>query len=230
MLGVHRAIAPLARSRDELQVAYQEALADALTDQLTKLGNHRCFQEELDRHAEAAVRYGVPLSLVLIDLDAFKAVNDTHGHAAGDKVLERFGRLLDHSIRRPDRSFRVGGDEFALLLPHTDAEGARILARRLLVSALQPLLRELGTEGISFSAGISSIPSMASGREQLYLQADDALYAAKRAGRTEVKVYEAGASAPAQSPPSRPRQSARSRCTAACVPSSNRSWSSPPDA
>ena len=193
MLGIHRAIAPLARSRDELQVAYEEALADALTDQLTKLGNHRCFQEELDRHAEAAQRYGVPLSLVLIDLDAFKTVNDTHGHAAGDKVLARFGRLLELSIRRPDRSFRVGGDEFALLLPHTDADGAWVLARRLLVTALQPVLREMGTDGISFSAGISSIPSLATGREQLYLQADEALYAAKRAGRTDIKVYQAGA-------------------------------------
>ena len=193
VLGVHRAIAPLARSRDELQVAYQEAVAEALTDQLTKLGNHRCFQEELDRHAEAAARYGVPLALVLIDLDDFKSVNDTHGHAAGDTVLARFGRLLDHSIRRPDRSFRIGGDEFAVLLPHTDAEGAQVLARRLLVSALQPVLREMGTDGISFSAGISSIPAMATGREQLYLHADEALYAAKRAGRTAVKLYEAGA-------------------------------------
>ena len=197
MLGVHRAIAPLARSRDELQVAYREAVAEALTDQLTKLGNHRCFQEELDRHTEAATRYGVPLSLVLIDLDAFKSINDTHGHAAGDRVLARFGQLLDRSIRRPDRSFRIGGDEFALLLPHTDADGAWIMARRLLVNALQPLVREMGTEGISFSAGISSIPALATEREQLYLQADQALYAAKRAGRTEVKVYGADATAQA---------------------------------
>ncbi len=189
---VHFAISPLARSRAELAVAYEEAVAEALQDPLTKLGNHRAFQEELDRQAEAAQRYDVPLSLVLIDLDGFKQVNDTQGHAAGDKVLARFGRLLDLSIRRPDRSFRTGGDEFALLLPHTGAEGAWVLARRLLSTALQPVLQEMGNESISFSAGISSIPEHAVNREQLYLQADEALYAAKRAGRTDVKCYEPG--------------------------------------
>ncbi|HET7685284.1 MAG TPA: EAL domain-containing protein [Candidatus Limnocylindria bacterium] len=193
LLLVHRAIAPLERDRDELQVAYEEAVAEALMDPLTKLGNHRAFQEELDRQTEAAQRYGVPLSLVLIDLDGFKTVNDTLGHAAGDKVLARFGRLLELSVRRPDRSFRVGGDEFALLLPHTDADGAWVLARRLLSNALQPVLREMGDEPISFSAGVSAIPSLAPNRDQLYLQADGALYAAKRAGRTEVLRYEPSA-------------------------------------
>lgn len=190
LLLVHRAIAPLERDRAELQVAYEEAIAEALLDPLTKLGNHRAFQEELERQAEAAQRYGVPLSLVLIDLDGFKMVNDTLGHAAGDRLLARFGRLLELSVRRPDRSFRVGGDEFALLLPHTDADGAWVVARRLLSNALQPVLRELGDDPISFSAGVSAIPTLAPNREQLYLQADGALYAAKRAGRTEVLRYE----------------------------------------
>ena len=198
---VHLAIAPLKRSREELQVAYEVAIAEALQDPLTKLGNHRSFQEELDRLSEASQRYEVPLSLVLIDLDGFKAVNDTLGHAAGDKVLARFGRLLELSIRRPDRSFRIGGDEFAILLPHTDDEGAWVVARRLLVSALQPVLRELGDEAISFSAGVSSIPALAANREQLYLQADAALYDAKRAGRTEVRRYEPGTAAGAPTLP-----------------------------
>ncbi len=193
---VHLAIAPLKRSREELQVAYEVAIAEAPHDPLTKLGNHRSFQEELDRLSEASQRYDVPLALVLIDLDGFKAVNDTQGHAAGDKVLARFGRLLELSARRPDRSFRIGGDEFALLLPHTDAEGAWIVTRRLLVSALQPVLRELGDDGISFSAGVSSIPLLAANRDQLYLQADAALYEAKRAGRTEVVRYEPGTASP----------------------------------
>ena len=191
---VHRAIAPLARSHGELQVAYQVAVAEALQDPLTKLGNHRSFQEELERQVETAQRYDVPVSLVLIDLDGFKAVNDSKGHAEGDRVLARFGRLLELSTRRPDRAFRIGGDEFALLLPHTDADGAWLLARRLLVTALQPVLREMGDEAISFSAGVSSIPGLASNRESLYLQADSALYAAKRAGRTEVHRYEPGTS------------------------------------
>lgn len=191
-LLTRRAIAPVTRSRDELEVAYQEAVAEALQDPLTKLGNHRAFQEELDRQVEASLRYQTPAALVLIDLDGFKAVNDSHGHAEGDRVLARFGRLLELSARRPDRAFRTGGDEFAILMPHTDAVTACQAARRLLVTALQPVLRELGEEPMSFSAGVSSVPALAADRESLYLQADAALYAAKRAGRTEVRGFEPG--------------------------------------
>ncbi|HEX2141981.1 MAG TPA: EAL domain-containing protein [Candidatus Limnocylindria bacterium] len=185
-------ITPLARSRADLHVRYEAALADALQDPLTELGNHRAFQEELERQVEAAQRYEVPLSLVLIDLDEFKTINDRLGHAAGDRTLARFGKLVTTSVRRPDRPFRVGGDEFAILLPHTDAEGARIVARRLLATTLAPPLRtaEGRDEPISFSAGISELPGMATSRAQLYSQADAALYAAKRSGRPEVVVFD----------------------------------------
>jgi diguanylate cyclase (GGDEF)-like protein len=190
ILLITRAVSPVVRSQVELEDRYQAALADALTDQLTGLGNHRAFQEELDRQVEAAQRYEVPLALVLIDLDEFKAINDEAGHAAGDRVLHGFGQLLTSGVRRPDRAYRIGGDEFALLLPHTDAEGARVLARRLLAMALQPPLREEGLQSVSFSAGISSVPALADGRSRLYSQADAALYAAKRGGRTDVAIYD----------------------------------------
>ena len=183
-------IRPLVRSRADLQVRYQAAMADALRDQLTGLGNHRAFQEELDSQVEHATRYKVPVSLVLIDLDEFKQVNDTAGHAQGDQTLASFGKLVTHVLRKVDRSFRVGGDEFALLLPHTDADGAYIVARRLLVAALQPTVRDPKVKPLSFSAGISSLPDLADSRSTLYVQADAGLYAAKRAGRTEVIVYD----------------------------------------
>jgi diguanylate cyclase (GGDEF)-like protein len=186
-------VRPLNETREELHDRYQEALADALQDPLTMLGNHRAFQEELDRQVEQAVRYGTPLALVLIDLDEFKAINDSSGHAGGDRALAGFGRLITRATRRVDRAFRVGGDEFALLLPHTDAEGAWVVARRLLASALQPSLRDEGYQPLSFSAGVSAIPSPADGRGQLYSQADAALYAAKRSGRTEVVVFDPNA-------------------------------------
>ncbi|HET7521568.1 MAG TPA: EAL domain-containing protein [Candidatus Limnocylindria bacterium] len=187
----HLVVSPLARSQETLTVAYQAALADALQDPLTGLGNHRAFQEELDRQVEAAHRYGVPLALVILDLDEFKAINDGQGHAAGDRALAHFGRIVSSALRRVDRPFRVGGDEFALLLPHTDADGAKIVARRLLASALQPALRSDGSPGsLSFSAGVSAIPELAGSRAQLYSQADSALYAAKRAGRTDVHVFD----------------------------------------
>ena len=185
-------IRPLTRSRADLQVRYQEAIADALRDPLTGLGNHRAFQEELDTQVENATRYDVPVALVLIDLDEFKHVNDSAGHAVGDRTLASFGKLVGSVLRKVDRPFRIGGDEFAILLPHTDAEAARIVARRLLVSALQPNVRDPKVKPLSFSAGVSSLPSPATSRTQLYTQADTALHAAKRAGRTEVLVFEPG--------------------------------------
>ena len=191
-IGLHQyVISPLARSRAELQDRYQEALAEALRDPLTGLGNHRAFQEELDRQVEAAHRYGVPVSLAILDLDEFKAINDSRGHAGGDRALAQFGNLVAHSVRRVDRSFRIGGDEFAILLPHTDAEAAKVVMRRLLANALQPPLRDDGDMSLSFSAGISALPEPATTRAQLYSQADAALYSAKRAGRTDVVLFDA---------------------------------------
>jgi diguanylate cyclase len=189
-LTLRRTIAPLVATQADLQVRYEAALADALRDQLTGLGNHRAFQEELDRQVAAALRYEVPLSLLLIDLDEFKAVNDGRGHAGGDRVLRGFGQLLNLALRRADRAFRVGGDEFAVLLPHTDLAGASVVARRLLSQALQPTLRLHEFEPLSFSGGLSALPELAVGPAQLYSQADAALYAAKRGGRTEVVVFD----------------------------------------
>jgi diguanylate cyclase (GGDEF)-like protein len=183
-------IRPLIRSRETLQVRYQEVVADALRDPLTGLGNHRAFQEELDTQIENASRYEVPLSLVLIDLDEFKQINDGAGHAVGDQTLASFGKLVGSVLRKVDHSFRIGGDEFALLLPHTDADAAEVVARRLLVSALQPNVRDPKVKPISFSAGISSLPRPAESRTQLYTQADAALHAAKHGGRTEVIVFD----------------------------------------
>lgn len=183
-------IGPLTRSRADLQVRYQEAVADALRDPLTGLGNHRAFQEELDTQIETATRYEVPVSLVLIDLDEFKQINESAGHAIGDQTLASFGRLVGSVLRKVDKSFRIGGDEFALILPHTEAAAAHIVARRLLVSALQPNVRDPKIKPLSFSAGISSLPSPAASRSQLYTQADTALHAAKHGGRTEVLVFD----------------------------------------
>jgi diguanylate cyclase (GGDEF)-like protein len=176
----------LERSRMDLRRMYEVARADSLRDGLTGLGNHRAFQEELDRELELYQRYQVPVALLLIDLDDLKLVNDSAGHAAGDEMLREMGKLIADSGRYADRGFRIGGDEFAILLPHTDADGALQLARRLQERAMQS---GAGAPPIPFSGGVSACPTLASTRAQLYAQADAALYWCKRHGRASIDVF-----------------------------------------
>src|SRR4051794_17697555 len=176
----------LERSRGELVQKYESAREDSLRDALTGLGNHRAFQEELDRELEVYRRYAVPVALLLIDLDDLKLVNDSDGHGAGDDLLREMGSVIANATRYADRSFRIGGDEFAILMPHTDAEGAREIAHRLLEHVLQP---RGSLRAIPFSGGISACPEFATTRSQLYAQADAALYWCKRHGRASVDVF-----------------------------------------
>ncbi len=173
----------------DARAAYDRATLDARIDPLTGLGNHRAFQEELSRQVAIAIREASPLSLAMIDLDDLKRVNDTDGHAAGDKLLATLGRLIGATLRPADRPFRVGGDEFALLLPGTSTEAAYGVVRRLLASATggHPTLRD--TRRFSFSAGISTCPDLSTDAGRLTHHADAALYWAKRHGRTDIQVF-----------------------------------------
>ena len=182
----------LEASRGRLRELYEVARLDALRDVLTGLGNHRAFHEEFDRQLDTARRYDAPLALVLIDLDDFKLVNDTAGHAAGDELLAEMGRLTASTVRTADRAFRIGGDEFAVLMPHTDAEGARVVGRRLLAAALETRPASSVPVSFSFSVGISSFPALTTDRRELYAQADSALYWSKTHGRTMVQIYDPG--------------------------------------
>ncbi|HEX5588802.1 MAG TPA: EAL domain-containing protein [Candidatus Limnocylindrales bacterium] len=177
--------------RAELRDLYERARLDSLIDPLTGLGNHRAFQEEFARQVEDARRSAMPLSLVLIDLDDLKRVNDEHGHAGGDSLLAAMGRLLSSDARRSDRAFRIGGDEFAVLLPRTDAENASLTARRLLGAALEGAPAGEHSHPFSFSAGVSAFPDPSSSGARLMRHADAALYWCKRHGRTDVQVYDA---------------------------------------
>ena len=189
----HRVLEPaerLEKALRSLEGAYDQARSEALLDGLTGLGNHRAYQEEMERQWSSASRYRRPLALVLIDLDDFKQINDSDGHASGDLLLRRFGSVVTGSLRRSDRAFRVGGDEFAIILPDTDADGAYVVARRLLATCLEPEDRRTASPVISFSAGIGAIPGSARDRETLYHHADAALYWGKRHGRTCVTLYD----------------------------------------
>ncbi len=189
----HRVLEPAERLEEalrSLEGAYDQARSLALMDGLTALGNHRAFQEEMERQWSGVARHNRPLALVLLDLDEFKQVNDSDGHAAGDLLLRRTGALINSSLRRLDRAFRVGGDEFAIILPDTDADSAYVAMRRLLATCSDGEGRRGGAPGISFSAGISAIPGSARDRETLYSHADAALYWGKRHGRTCVTLYD----------------------------------------
>jgi diguanylate cyclase (GGDEF)-like protein len=180
----------LENSRSRLRELYESAREAALRDSLTGLGNHRAFQEAVSRMVEGSRRYGTAFSLVLMDIDEFKRINDTKGHATGDQLLSEVGALISATIRHTDAAFRIGGDEFAILLPHTDANGAVALARRLLARGLEDRVAGLYRWPISFSAGITACPEFGTTRVELTSQADAALYRGKRNGRTMVTTYD----------------------------------------
>ncbi|MEX1073237.1 MAG: EAL domain-containing protein [Chloroflexota bacterium] len=182
--------AELVGSHDHLQRLYDQARLDALIDPITGLGNHRAFQEEVTRQIEDARRHNHSVALALIDLDDLKRVNDEHGHAGGDEVLGAMGRLIVAVCRATDRGYRIGGDEFAVLLPRADVEIASNVVRRLLASALNAEGARPGATPFSFSAGLSAYPAPAGDGHRLFRQADAALYWAKTHGRTDVQAFD----------------------------------------
>jgi diguanylate cyclase (GGDEF)-like protein len=180
--------ADLQRMSEQLRTLYSQARLDALLDPITGLGNHRAFQEELHRQIEDAGRHDHHVALAIVDLDDLKRVNDEHGHAGGDQLLASMGRLLVGASRASDRAFRIGGDEFALILPHADAADAHAVIRRVLSSALSA--ETTFGRPYSFSAGVSAFPLPSHDGGRLLRNADAALYWAKRHGRTDVQVYD----------------------------------------
>jgi diguanylate cyclase (GGDEF)-like protein len=159
----------------------------AITDDLTGLVNRRRFIEALDAEVERARRFGSPLTVVLADLDNFKRVNDEHGHHAGDDVLRSFAGLLRSHVRDVDVCGRIGGEEFAIVLPETDQTGAASVAERMRESlATVPVgVSRGGPVEVTSSFGVAELESEQSGSDLLRV-ADAALYRAKEAGKNRV--------------------------------------------
>jgi diguanylate cyclase (GGDEF)-like protein len=178
--------------RRKMSELYGRARQDSLVDGLTGLGNHRAFQDELTRQLEMATRQGTPLSLLLVDVDDLKSVNDKKGHAGGDRLLMAVGRVAETAMRRSDRAFRVGGDEFAILLPSSDVDTGLTVARRILASALGGGDPSNQVDPFSLSIGVSAFPIPTSEASHLYRNADAALYWCKRHGRTAVVAFDPG--------------------------------------
>jgi diguanylate cyclase (GGDEF)-like protein len=188
------------RMRVERALEYSDLVASsteykrrATIDALTGLYNFGYFQEHVHRDIERARRYGHALSVLMIDMDHLKVYNDAHGHTAGNRVLMQLGELLRTNIRKADIACRFGGEEFAIILPHTGKKEAYLLCDRL-----RAIVEETRFEGeealpsgkLTVSSGVATFPDDAESAEDLVDRADQALYAAKRNGRNVVETYQ----------------------------------------
>ncbi|BDU71165.1 GGDEF domain-containing protein [Mesoterricola silvestris] len=173
---------------DAMERAFHAVLLDQSTkDPLTGLGNRRTTLEELQRRFDLSKRHHRPLSIIMCDLDFFKRINDTLGHLAGDQVLRDFGGRVVSGLRTTDVAGRIGGEEFLLVLPETDREGALLLANRLLEATGQvPFELPSGPLHVTCSLGVAERREEDRDGGVLMGRADGALYLAKRGGRNKV--------------------------------------------
>ncbi len=185
--------------QDQLRSAKRQLEKLSVTDGLTGLFNRRHFEQRLHQEFQRAQRYSDPVSLIMLDLDHFKDVNDRYGHLLGDEVLRATAELLRASIREPDICFRYGGEEFAVILPKTHVQGALAVAERIFRELQQKIhaveVTETGArEGIrvTSSIGVAFYPSKdVTSPELLVKLADEALYRAKHEGRNTICLYQA---------------------------------------
>lgn len=180
------------RLREQLEENLREREAQALTDPLTGLLNRRAITQHAQAEWQRAVREERPLSVVLMDVDRLKQINDTYGHLAGDSALHRLGDLVQKSMRRYDWAGRWGGDEFLLVLPGADLEAARDVAERLRMRfSKDPITLESGAVHLRVSLGVASLSKIDSDKDsvdKLFARADEALYNAKQSGRDQVGI------------------------------------------
>jgi len=184
---------------------------DTRTDSLTKLRNRRAMEEVAIREVWQAVRRQTPLALLMLDLDHFKDLNDTWGHALGDRALRVVGSVLQREMGPRELTARMGGEEFAVLLPETTLEDAGIVAERLRFEIAALRLHETeNSASMTVSIGVSVLRDGEHGWTEMLCRADDALYRAKRAGRNQVALCAIGAS-PMSGEPVKEKPTWRSR-------------------
>jgi len=172
------------------KIRMQEGLHSlAYTDPMTGLQNYRAFRATLDDEWKRSVRYRRPLSVILIDLDGFKGVNDRYGHPAGDKLLAGIAGILQETVRETDIPARYGGEEFAVVCPETSHEDVDVVAERIRAAVERARFQLVADEStaVTCSVGIATYPSNATTEEALIDAADAALYFAKRCGKNTVR-------------------------------------------
>jgi diguanylate cyclase (GGDEF)-like protein len=179
---------------------FKKLQLNAVTDPLTGLYNRRLFAESFEKELNRARRYGLPLGIVLLDLHRFKEVNDRYGHPRGDEVLRAAAVTLQKALRTSDSAFRIGGDEFALLLPQTDAAQSLALSRRI-ESVFTEVLRPLQLSfSVTMDHGVANFPQDGDQSDQLIRVADERLYQWKHANQSR-RASESGAPAATASAP-----------------------------
>ena len=162
---------------------YRQALASALQDGLTGLGNRAAYESSLQREIELSHRMSSPLSMIVLDIDNFKAINDSYGHSSGDQALKLLANTISKTLRRSDVAFRYGGEEFVMLLTNTDLEAALIVAERVRIAVAKSLCQDAKHSfGFSVSLGVAQRATEEHGYH-LFERADMALYQAKQNGR-----------------------------------------------
>jgi two-component system, cell cycle response regulator len=161
----------------------------AITDALTSLHNRRYMESHLGTLVDEAAARGKPLSLLILDIDFFKSINDNYGHDAGDDVLREFATRVRKSIRGIDLACRYGGEEFVVVMPETDVAVAQVVAeriRRRIAAEPFPIQKGKGTIDVTISIGIAALAVADDTAETILKRADQALYRAKRDGRNRV--------------------------------------------
>jgi diguanylate cyclase (GGDEF)-like protein len=182
---------------------------NAVTDSLTGLYNRRLFSEAFEKELNRARRYGAPLGLVILDLHRFKEVNDKHGHPRGDEVLRAAATTLKRALRTSDSAFRIGGDEFALLLPQTDAAQALALSRRVGTVFGESIAQFHMGVSVSMDHGVATFPQDGDQADQLIRVADERLYHLKQANHGKTPTSDSRTKV-ATSPGAEPAEAATS--------------------
>jgi two-component system cell cycle response regulator len=174
---------------DRLHTHYEQALSSAISDGLTGLYNQTYLKRFLDLEIKRSLRQGYPTSLLMLDLDDFKALNDRFGHPVGDQVLRETARAIRSAIREVDLAARYGGEEFTVVLPYADRDGARIVGERILAAIRAIPIQgadEPSAETITASIGIAACPESGKDVGALIQEADAMLYRAKEAGKNRI--------------------------------------------
>jgi diguanylate cyclase (GGDEF)-like protein len=189
LMAIRGLLEPSAIALDNA-IVLQRSEAQSVTDDLTQLSNSRYLHAALRRETKRATRSGRPLSLIFLDLDGFKQVNDTYGHLAGSKALVEAAGVIRGCARETDVVARFGGDEFSLILPDTGQEGARAVATRIRdrLSAARFLTSDGLSVHLTASVGVATLPEVTNSAEELLRAADTAMYKVKASGKDGIHI------------------------------------------